>query len=372
MRRLLSALLGALGIAEQREVRDAKRWNDASFFDSFQSGESTWDYDGAQMSRSPDDPFHNYVDGYQPSVSDPFDPKEVSPEWFATLPSAGSKQAYQTLPEPKNGPYGHAQQTGTWYQNDAGEWIDSYQFPKHYAEQAALQKTTGGDLLHLLKGAAKKQANWFDASVNQYDAYGRPKSPYPGNPTMLLNEGYAQQAVNSTLACKDGGCNATTQLSLSQEGDLQNCKLSVKVKPTDFGVNKVVEFITVNDHLVSLNCQPPSSSCAEADNLTSLFDCVHEIDIQHLLTNRSLQVVAKISTEVNKSECAYKGNMLYAVPQVTCLVSGVSTPTNLTEIIARPSAAPINLNLRQTLQTVKSKVKRRLRVKKTAVDVGLP
>lgn len=28
---------------------------------------------------------------------------------------------------------------------------------------------------------------------------------------------------------------------------------------------------------------------------------VHEIDIQHLLTNRSLQVVAKISTEVNKS-----------------------------------------------------------------------
>lgn len=87
---------------------------------------------------------------------------------FATLPSAGSKQAYQTLPEPKNGPYGHAQQTGTWYQNDAGgygfsgfgvkschfavilewwvsswgEWIDSYQFPKHYAEQAALQKTT--------------------------------------------------------------------------------------------------------------------------------------------------------------------------------------------------------------------------------------
>eukprot|EP00434_Breviolum_minutum_P033076 symbB.v1.2.029264.t1/scaffold3182.1/size61844/3 len=189
---------------------------------------------------------------------------------------------------------------------------------------------------------------------------------------MLLNEGYAQQAVNSTLACKAGGCNATTQLSLSQEGDLQNCKLSVKVKPTDFGVNKVVEFITVNDHLVSLNCQPPSSSCAEADNLTSLFDCVHEIDIQHLLTNRSLQVVAKISTEVNKSECAYKGNMLYAVPQVTCLVSGVSTPTNLTEIIARPSAAPINLNLRQTLQTLKSKVKRRLRVKKTAVDVGLP
>jgi len=29
-------------------------------------------------------------------------------------------EAYQTLPEPKNGPYGHAQATGTWYRNAAG------------------------------------------------------------------------------------------------------------------------------------------------------------------------------------------------------------------------------------------------------------
>lgn len=29
-----------------------------------------------------------------------------------------------------------------WWVSSWGEWIDSYQFPKHYAEQAALQKTT--------------------------------------------------------------------------------------------------------------------------------------------------------------------------------------------------------------------------------------
>ena len=48
----------------------------------------------------------------------------------------------------------------------AGNFIDSYVYPTHYAEQAELQKTTGGDLLHLLKGSAKKQANWPGAEPN--------------------------------------------------------------------------------------------------------------------------------------------------------------------------------------------------------------
>lgn len=361
-RRGLLSSLGAVVLAvEHREVHHDSRWNDPSFFNSFQSGESTCDYDGEQIDRDPAHPFHDYVDGYQPSITDPFDPKEVAPEWFATLSSAGAEQAYQTLPEPKNGPYGHAQATGTWYRNAAGNFIDSYVYPTHYAEQAELQKTTGGDLLHLLKGSAKKQANWFDASVSQYDAYGRPKSPYPGNPAMLLHDGYRQQAVNSTLACQSGGCNATAELSFSQEGDLQNCKLSVKVKPTDFGVNKVVEFITVNDHTVSLNCQPPSSDCSEADKLTSLFDCVFEIDVQHLLSNRSLQLSAKISDGVNKSDCAYKGNLLYAVPQVTCLVGPVpGVAMNISDVLARPVATPIKLN--QKLKSRKA-ASRHLRVK---------
>ena len=46
--------------------------------------------------------------------------------------------------------------------------------------------------------------------------------------------------MNTTLTCKDSGCNATALLSLSQEGckmltyrdtqegDLQNCRLSIK------------------------------------------------------------------------------------------------------------------------------------------------
>ncbi|CAJ1352632.1 unnamed protein product [Effrenium voratum] len=97
-----------------------------------------------------------------------------------------------------------------------------------------MQRATGGDVFHLLKGSAKKQADWFDASTAQFDAYGRPKAPYPGNPAALVSQGYKQEARNASLSCKAAGCNASAQLTLNQDSDLQNCILSVQVKPTDF------------------------------------------------------------------------------------------------------------------------------------------
>ena len=54
----------------------------------------------------------------------------------------------------------------------AGNFIDSYVYPTHYAEQAELQKTTGGDVLHLLKGSAKKQANWLGAEMSWAESSG--------------------------------------------------------------------------------------------------------------------------------------------------------------------------------------------------------
>jgi len=350
MRLLLAAagLRSAASAALQGEGAKAQKWNDASFFDSFQTGESTWDYDGAQITRAEDSPYHEYADGWNPDVTNPLDPKEVDPLWFASLPSGGSEQALQTLPEPKTGPYGHDQVVGHWYQNDGGQDIQSYKYPKPYAEQAELLKSTGGDVLHLLKGSGKKQANWFDASVSQYDAYGRPKNPYPGNPAMLVYSGYKQQAANASLSCKAAGCNASVSVSLGQaeSDDLQHCKLSVQVKPTDFGPGKVVEFITVNDHTVSLDCTPPppSQKCGEASDLTNLHTCVNSLDVQHLLSDDgSLNVAAKISEGVNRSDCAYKGNMLYAVPQLTCLVGQPPAVGNVSQLSARPVVQPVNL-----------------------------
>eukprot|EP00913_Durusdinium_trenchii_P021742 g20428.t1 len=107
------------------------------------------------------------------------------------------------------------------------------------------------------------------------------------------------------------------------------------------------EFIKLNDQVISINCQPPKVDCSEASNkLSDLFSCVEDMDVQLMFKrNNSLELIAKISDAVNKSDCAYKGKMLYAVPQVTCMVG------NLTERVKsanstgyeRPSAQPMDL-----------------------------
>ncbi|CAJ1432671.1 unnamed protein product [Effrenium voratum] len=337
-------------------VENNDRWNDASFFDSFHVGESTSDYDSAQVQRAEDNPFHNYVDGYNPDVTDPFDPKHVDVKWFASLPSGGSEQALQTLPEPNQGPFGHAQKTGGWYYNDGGNFVQSYEYPKKYEEQAAMQRATGGDVFHLLKGSAKKQADWFDASTAQFDAYGRPKAPYPGNPAALVSQGYKQEARNASLSCKAAGCNASAQLTLNQDSDLQNCILSVQVKPTDFS-SGTIEFITVNNVTVSLNCKPPAD-CSKANELSSLYSCVSELHVQNLLgSDRSLVVEAKISKDVQNSDCAYQGNLLYAVPQVTCLVG---TPQGGSGSQAKATPVDLPGSYLQTKRTTAELFKRKL------------
>lgn len=358
MRFLLFAGLSGAWAAQQRGTgaKEAKsKWHDASFFDSFQTGESTYSYDGAQVLRAEDNPYHEYADGYSPDVTDPLDPKEVDPLWFASLPSGGPDQALQTLPEPKTGPFGHDQNMGHWYQDSAGKDIQAYKYPEAYAEQAQTLKATGGDIFHLLKGSGTKQANWFDASVSQYDAYGRPKNPYPGNPELLIYQGYQQQAANVSLACADAGCNASATLSLGQadRSELRNCRLSVQVMPTDFGPEKVVEFIKVNDHLVSLNCQPSSNARCDEAASSQFYTCVNGLEVQSLLnTQGSLNISAKISAGVNRSSCAYEGKLLYAVPQLTCLV-GKPPDANATGFQNGPQSSPVKLDLRQQKPPVK-------------------
>ena len=46
------------------------------------------------------------------------------------------------------------------------------------------------------------------------------------------------------------------------------------------------EFITVNDRMVSLNCQPPSSDCSEADLLILDLLCTHDFMCKSPKTNK--------------------------------------------------------------------------------------
>lgn len=329
------------------------KYNPPEFFDAFSSAESTWDYDAAQVLRADSNDFRDYVDGYSPpDVANPFDPKEASPADFHEAESFGPEQALQTDPQASRGPAGHNNLYGSWYQNSAGKYIQSYQYQQIGAQQSDVT-ASNGNLFHAAKSSGAKAADWFDTSVNQFDNYGRPKNPYPGNPSRLENLGYVQEAVNTSVSCKVAGCNASSLLHAFKAGkDVQSCKLSVLIKPTDFGEGKIVEFISANGVNVSVNCQPSSSALAagacskkEASELSQLYTCVQDVDVLHLLgSDGALTVSAKISPSVAKSDCAYQGNLLYAIPQVTCMVGAPPPQGNVSALKELPKATPMNLS----------------------------
>lgn len=342
----------------QRETREEvvdRKWNPPHFFDAFSSGESTWEYDAAQTQRATDMKFHDYADGYSPpDVANPFDPHEVEPVMFHESESFGPEQALQTdWPQPLRGPAGHNNQNGPWYQDSNGEYIQAYEYQRKGKQQSDAVAGSG-NLFYAAQSSGAKTADWFDSSVNQFDNYGRPKNPYPDNPVRLESLGYVQQDVNTSVSCKEAGCNASSLLRVISPGkNVQSCKLTVLVKPTDFGEGKIVELISVNGVNVSVGCQPSSSALAtgecskkEASELSHLYTCVQDVDVLHLLGSEgTLTVTAKISPTVAKSDCAYQGNLLYAIPRVSCLVGEPSAKGNLSSLGDLPRATPRNMSL---------------------------
>jgi len=326
------------------------KYNPPQFFDAFSSAESSWEYDAAQVLRADNNAFHNYVDGYSPpDVANPFDPKENSPTSFHESESFGPEEALQTDPQASRGPAGHDNHYGSWYQDSSGQYIQSYQYQQKGQQQSDVAALAG----HASRASGAKPADWFDTSVNQFDSYGRPKNPFPGNPVHLENLGYMQEAVNTSVSCKAAGCNASSLLHVFKAGkDVQSCKLSVLIKPTDFGEGKIVEFISANGVNVSVNCQPSPSALSagacskkEASELSQLYTCVQDVDVLHLLgTDGVLTVSAKISPSVAKTDCAYQGNLLYAIPQVTCMVGTPRPQGNMSALKELPKATPMKLS----------------------------
>lgn len=334
--------------------KSADSWNSASFYNGFSTGETSWDYDAAEKLRASDSYMHEVVDGYNPDVSDPTDPHEVPTKLFSESESMGPDQALQTYyPVPDRGPAGHTNNAGEWYRTSEDGYVESYLYPEMgLAKQHSDMAWEAGSLKNAIATSGAKAAEWFDTSVNQYDNYGRPKLPYPGNPDLLL--AYTQQAVNTSLSCTSAGCIANSTLTAFQAEETgKNCHLSVYVKPTDFdGSMKQIEFITVNSQPVALNCTPSRGACdeAQANVLSNLQTCVDAVDLSDLIGDGSMVISAKISAAVNDSSCAYNGNLLYAIPEVTCMVaatSAVEEKVNISALDALPDQHPMKLGLRQ-------------------------
>jgi len=283
-----SLLRKTSGLTSHHKESDPKS---AAWFGAFSQSESSYD-EGAEPT-DPQNPLYAVLDGWSPDTGS--SAQGVPAEKFHESPSATYHDAWQTgYPSPTNG--------NTWYQGAGGSWNQAYQ---GYSKTASV----------------KKSAEWFDSSVDQYDRFGRFKEPYAGTADRYW---WAQdRIVNTTLECKDQGCvaNSTLQAFDGTKDRALKCVMNLKVHATDFDSDssqEVVEWIIVNGVQVKAPCMPGMNGCQKQQG-EALYPCIEDLDITHLVPwQGTLNIAAKISDTVD--ECPYNGNLLSAVPVVSCLV----------------------------------------------------
>lgn len=287
---------------------------DAGWFGSFSEGESTFDHDGTLAHRGTF-PSADVMDGWNPQQQNHWSQdsgwllnRAVEPAWFQETKSGGQKEVWQTFyPAEDSSTAGNRVETGPWFRGDGGNWQQEY-------------------LSSEPMGVEGPSASWFDSSVKQLDGFGRQKVPGFQMPRNYLD--WEERSVNTSLACAAAGCTANVSLVAPFDFNKEmykNCRLSVFFHPTDFDnqySGESVEWVQVNGRKVDTFCHPHAMGCNESAS-RPLLPCVHEVPIDllldHTAKNGDLKIAAKIHDYVD--ECPYKGNMLSAVPMVTCLVA---------------------------------------------------
>jgi len=290
----------------QADVVKTEGPHPAGWFDGFSAGESTFDHDGTLDHRSVNTEL-DVMDGWDPHQQNPLFTRAAPARWFQETKSGADKEAWQTFyPAQRTSVAGNGVKTGSWFEGKGGTWQQDY--------------VSGAPLS---TGKSGVPASWFDASVNQVDGFGRTKFPGIGSPRNFFD--WEERSVNTSLECKSPGCTANVTLLApfdSSKEMAKNCRLSVFFRPTDFDdqyAGENVEWIQVNNQAVSGKCRPYADGCNQTAQ-RPLLPCVDNIPIDLLMPkNGDLKIAAKIPDVVD--ECPYKGNMLSAVPMVTCLVA---------------------------------------------------
>lgn len=265
-----------------------------TFFGSFSQGESTYDEEAdVGRTKASIGSFSHYTDGLEPTTRDRYERNLMDPDWFYESPSGDSQVAWQTYP----GGHGGAQ----WTRTAGGGWKQEYRVPR----------STG----IITPG-------WFDSGVEQYDRFGRHTLPSMANPARFV--AWQERSVNATMTCAEPGCVANTTLyafnGITERA--RSCRLDVVVHPTDFDEQysgEQVDWIAVNGVNVSVACQPLASGC-NATSARPLYPCVRSLSLDRVIPmNGMINLSAKIPTVVD--ECPYNGNLLHAIPTVTCLIA---------------------------------------------------
>lgn len=280
----------------------------SNWFNGFAVGESTYEYGGRFENTNNDNPQIHVMDGWYPKVKNPYADSVKNEKWFQETKSGGEKQPWQTFyPQLNTGIAGDFP-AGDWYRGSGGVWQEAYQSPADFEV---------GNL----------KASWFDDSVRQVDGFGREMLPTAGSPRNYID--WEEKSVNTSLTCKAAGCMANVSLLAPFDFNtemVKDCKLDVFFHPTDFDdefIGEHVEWVQVNGHTASTKCRPYSDGC----NMTAsrpLIPCVYDLPMDNLMTsNGAIAIAAKISGVVD--ECPHKGNLLSAVPMMTCLVAPKAT-----------------------------------------------
>jgi len=297
----------------QQAKRSFLGWHDPSFFGGFSAGESTYDEE-ADFGRQG----NYYLDGWEPGIRNPYEGSKVAAQFFHESPSGGVYHAWQThFPPGQTGLVSQGANPGAWVRNSAGSWTQRF-----LDSAEGMHATDHSNIFNELKGTHPIAAGWFDSSVQQTDALGRIKAPSPLSPKRYIT--WHERSVNTTLSCVEPGCSATSSLQAfdGTHERARHCRLNVYVKPTDYDEQysgERVEWISVNDVTVSLNCEPLMSGC-NATAQRPYFPCVMDLNLDKLMpSSGTLQLAAKIPQVVD--ECPYRGSLLYAVPVITCLVT---------------------------------------------------
>jgi len=269
----------------------------AGWFDAFSQSESDYDVDadrGAQRSH-----------GWEYKRDNPFADSEVKRAiWYHESKSGGNVEAWQThFPALRRGIAARSATPGRWRMTDSGHWSEDYQ---------------------LMSGKlSPSNPTWFDASVKQFDSFGRRKAPVLDSPRLFVAT-QQERAVNTTIACQSAGCEAHTVLQAfnGNQEHATHCKLSLFLHPTDFDDSYSGErltFIKVNGVTVNTDCFPMVSGC-NASLQRPMFPCLQDLPLDSIIDQSgTLNISAQISDTVD--ECPYQGNLLSGVPLVTCLVA---------------------------------------------------
>jgi len=297
----------------------------AHWFDGYSKEESTFNPDlvGDVLSGAHAVPSELVREG--PAIlkdaREPFNDMErdgIRAEWFEESASGGPHEAWRTR-FPTLEAFHH-------------EALDRIPFLPDHASRKLQEYLpyAGTSVARVYTARNSKVAPWFEASVADYDEFGRNLPPTKSSDRWY--QGWDQKSWSLLIGCEKSGCMANATLTTFDPKEFQHakCTLSFRVHATDFDdeySREYVEWLLVNDVRVMTFCDPMARGCGQDPNITKrgMHACVTDYPVDDLLAKgTTLNFASKISEMVD--ECPVDNKLLNGDVNVTCFLKPWPTP----------------------------------------------